>query len=80
MVKGIVQPFKRGVMGGINRLALSSSTFPHFLKLFLKDPGPLNRKKRIKVVNKFSLGQVSIMWRPLQKNSTAVCPKFDFLR
>ncbi len=47
-LKGIVQPLKRGVMGGINRYAFKFSTFPHFLKLFLKDPGPLNSKKRIR--------------------------------
>ncbi len=65
--KGIVQPFKTGVMGGIIRLAFKFSSFPQFFKLFLKDPGPLNRKKRIRAVKQLSLGQVSILWRPLQK-------------
>jgi hypothetical protein len=67
-------------MGGINRKAYKFSTFPHYFKLFLKDPGPLNSKKRIRAVKQLSLGQGSIMGRPLQKNSIAVCPKFDFLR
>jgi hypothetical protein len=31
------------------------------------DPGPLNSKKRIRAVKQLSLGQVSILWRPLQK-------------
>jgi hypothetical protein len=53
-------------MGGIIRLAFKFSTFPKFLKLFLKDPGPLNRNKRIRAVKQLSLGQVTIMWRPLQ--------------
>ncbi len=78
-IKGIVQPFKRGLMGGINRQALYSSTFPQFFSLLLKDPGPLNRKKQIRAVKQLSLGQVSIKWRPLQKKAIAVCPKFDFL-
>jgi hypothetical protein len=64
--KGIVQPFKTGVMGGIIRLAFELSTFPQFSNFFLKDPGPLNRKKRNRGVKQLSLGQVTIMWRPLQ--------------
>ena len=53
-------------MGGIIRLAFKFSTFPKCLKLFLKDPGPLNRNKRIRAIKQLSLGQVTIMWRPLQ--------------
>ncbi len=30
VLKGIVQPFKTGVMGGIIRLAFKFSTFPHY--------------------------------------------------
>ncbi len=47
-IKGMVQPLKRGVMGGINRQAFKFSTFPHFKKKFFKDPSPLNSKKRIR--------------------------------
>jgi hypothetical protein len=53
-------------MGGIIRLVFKFSTFPQFFELFLKDPGPLNRKKRLRAVKQRSLGQVTIMWRPLQ--------------
>jgi hypothetical protein len=66
ILKGIVQPFKTGVMGGIIRLAFKFSSFLQFFKLFLKDPRLLNRKKRIRAVKQLSLGQVTIMWRPLQ--------------
>jgi hypothetical protein len=45
-----------------------------------KNPSPLNIKKRFGAVKQLSLGQVSIMWCPLQKNSIAVCPKFYFIR
>ncbi len=38
---------------------------------------PLKSKKRFSVVEQLTLGQVSIMWIPLQKNSIAVCPQFD---
>jgi hypothetical protein len=54
-------------MGGINRKTFKFSTFPHYFELFLKEPGPLNSKKPIRAVKQLSLGQVSIMWRPLQK-------------
>jgi hypothetical protein len=37
---------KEGGVSGINRWALYSSTFPQFFYCFLKDPGPLNSKKR----------------------------------
>ncbi len=66
LFKGIVQPFKTGVMGGIIRSAFKFSSFPQFFQLFLKDPGPLNSKKRFSAAKQLSLGQVSIMWRPLQ--------------
>ncbi len=65
-LKGIVQPFNTGVMGGIIRSAFKFSSFPQFFNFFLKDPGPLNRKKLIRSVKQLSLGQVTIMWRPLQ--------------
>ncbi len=53
-------------MGGINRQAFKY-TFPQFFKLFLKEPGPLNSIKRFSAVKQLNLGQVWIMWRPLQK-------------
>jgi hypothetical protein len=57
---------------------LNSLHFRIIFNFFLKDPGPLKSKKRITAVQQLSLGQVSIMWRPLQKNSIAVCPNFDY--
>jgi hypothetical protein len=57
---------------------LYSQHFRIIFNFFFKDPGPLNSKKRIRAVKQLSLGQVSIMWRPLQKNSIAVCPKYDY--
>jgi hypothetical protein len=45
--KGSVKWKKRGGLSGINRWAFNMSTFPQILYRFLKDPGPLNHKKRI---------------------------------
>ncbi len=45
--KGSVKWKKRGVVSGISRSALYSSTFPQFFYFFLKDPGPLKSIKRI---------------------------------
>ncbi len=42
--------------------------FQKLFKLFLKDPGPLNSIKRVSAVKQLKLGQISIMWRPLQKS------------
>jgi hypothetical protein len=38
-------------VSGINRWAFNLSTFPQIVYCFLKDPGPLNHKKRISVAN-----------------------------
>ncbi len=45
--KGSVKWKKRGGMSGISQCAFNLSTFPQILYRFLKDPGPLNNKKRI---------------------------------
>ncbi len=47
---------------------LNSLHFRIIFNLFSKDPGPLKSKKRIRAVKQLSLGQVSIMWRPLQNS------------
>ncbi len=49
-LKGSVKWKKRGGASGINRWALYSSTFPQIFYCFLKNPGPLNKKKRISAV------------------------------
>ncbi len=47
LIKGTVKWKKRGGgVSGINRWAIYSSTFPQFFYCSLKDPGPLNSKKR----------------------------------
>jgi hypothetical protein len=38
---------KEGGVSGINRWAFYYFTFPQIFYFFLKDPGPLNNKKRI---------------------------------
>ncbi len=42
-------------MSGINRLALYFSTFPQIFYFFLKDPGPLNNKKRFSAAKQLSI-------------------------
>ncbi len=46
-LKGSVKWKKRGGVSGINRWALYYSIFLQIFYCFLKDPGPLNHKKRI---------------------------------
>jgi hypothetical protein len=41
---------------GINREAFYSSTFPHYFKLFLKDPDPLNSKNLFYQLNNLTWG------------------------
>ncbi len=45
--KGSVKWKKWGGVSGINRWAFNLSTFPQIFYCFLKNPGPLNHKKRI---------------------------------
>ncbi len=45
-IKGSLKWKKRGCVSGINRWALYSFTSPQFFYFFLKDPVPLNNKKR----------------------------------
>jgi hypothetical protein len=63
-------------MIGINQQAFKYSTFPQFLTFF-NGPRPFKQHKTVSSSKQLNLGQVSIMWRPLQK-TLAVCPKFDF--
>jgi hypothetical protein len=44
--KGSVKWKKRGGLSGTNRRSFNLSTFPQIFYRFLKDPGPLNHKKR----------------------------------
>jgi hypothetical protein len=54
-------------VSGINRWALYSSTFPQIFYCFLKDPGPLNSKKRIWAVKQLFMCTDRIMWPPASK-------------
>ncbi len=67
-------------MSGINRWALYSSTFPQIFNLFLKDPGPLNIKKRFSAALQLRMLPDWIKVLPLQKNTIAGGPCLDFSR
>ncbi len=46
VIKGSVKWKKRGGLSGTNGWSFNLSTFPQIFYYFLKDPGPLNHKKR----------------------------------
>ncbi len=69
---------KEGGHGWYQSIGLAFLYISALFLTFLKVPGPLNNKKRFSAVKQLTLGQVSIMWRPLQINSIAVCPRLDF--
>jgi hypothetical protein len=54
-------------VNGINRKALYSSTFPQIQKKILKEPGPLNSKKRFYAAKQLSMCTDRIMWPPASK-------------
>ncbi len=66
-LKGSVKWKKRGGVSGINRCPFNSSTFPQIFYFFLKDPGPLNSKKRIWVLKQLFMWPDRIMWPPGSK-------------
>ncbi len=67
LLKGSVKWKKRGVVSGISRSALYSSTFPQIFYFFLKDPGPLKSIKRILAGKKLFMCSDRIMWPPASK-------------
>ncbi len=69
--KGSVKWKKRGGVSGINRWAIYSSAFPQIFYFCLKDPGPLNNKKRISAAEQLSMLLDWIKVFPLQKNTIA---------
>ncbi len=79
-IKGIVQPLKRGSwMVSIDR-SYNPLPFRNFVKLFFKDPDPLNSIKCFSAIKQLKLGQVSNFDHVASaaEISIAVCPKFDF--